>query len=417
MIIDFSKKSSWFSLPGLAILTIFLSGFLSAELILVIEVLLLCICIKRIKIDKNIIFFIIFLFVQSSIMIVFNNDSWSLASKQLIGISIELCFWSTIINQQNWKKLLILYKQGAMFAAYISILQFIFYKIGLVSWSNFGFIIKQQLSTTHGRSASIFSEPSAFALIVFPIVYLGLYSLLGKNRKYIIFSKYEIFVLLVGYYLSFSSVGYVGIILALFQIILEYNKLNIRNTITILGAVIAFFLLYKYVNVFQERINDTFGVFFFDTNFLNTNLSTQTLEINKIIALDSWKNTFGFGSGLGSHVNSYNKYIGNVGLPWNYTLLLNKDDANSLLLRIISELGFPGLLILGIYIFKYHTKSDFNFDFISNMCLLYIILRLLRSGHYFNYGFGMFLVLYFRINLLFLEKKNGSQSISNDVHV
>ena len=392
--LNLDTKVSWFSLTGFAVLIILLSGLLSPEIIIGVEVLILMLSFRKITIDRPILFLLAFLLIQGSVCMILQTDTVGLFIKQFIGISVELIFWSTIISIDNYQNVLILYKKAVIFASVIALLQFFFLKIGLNSLSNLSFIIKAQASTTGGRSASVFIEPSAFALFDFPMVFIVLYSWLGKNKKIILINTWEKLVIFFGFFVSFSTVGYIGIFVSLLIILLNY-KLNFKQIFFIIIIIGLFRVMYTNIKFFQDRVNDSLNIILGNTGLVDVNLSTQTWFVNEQIAIFSLKNTFGIGGGLGSHILSYSKYIGSVGVS-PQMFLLNQDDANSLALRIISELGIGGVLFMLYFLVRFRSKDNTKYKIINLMCLAYIILRLVRMGHYFNMGFGLFLILYYR---------------------
>lgn len=80
-------------------------------------------------------------------------------------------------------------------------------------------------------------------------------------------------------------------------------------------------------------------------------------------------------------------------------MFLNVEDANSLFLRLRSETGLLGLLLIFIFIFKFHIirkndKSGYLW-IINNGILSMFAIRLLRFGHYFATGFFFFFWLYY----------------------
>jgi O-antigen ligase len=77
----------------------------------------------------------------------------------------------------------------------------------------------------------------------------------------------------------------------------------------------------------------------------------------------------------------------------------NKMDANSMLLRLMSETGLYGLilmisLIIRCWIFK-KGAADRETWVMSNGLSLIIIIYLIRQGHYFINGFPLFLWMFY----------------------
>src|SRR5690606_6654855 len=125
------------------------------------------------------------------------------------------------------------------------------------------------------------------------------------------------------------------------------------------------------------------------------NTSSFTLLNNYLVAIESFKSSPIWGSGLGSHPASFDKYslTKKFYLPFED---FNKADANSLLLRLLSETGLLGLgLFLFILIrFRCGNNHSLNRWIISNGIFVMMIAGLLREGHYFHSGVPFFIFLY-----------------------
>ena len=69
------------------------------------------------------------------------------------------------------------------------------------------------------------------------------------------------------------------------------------------------------------------------------------------------------------------------------------------MLRIISELGIAGIILLVglLYYYRFRKNSPTTvYKIVSRMCLCYIIMRLFRFGHYFDCGLYMFIAMYYQ---------------------
>ena len=159
---------------------------------------------------------------------------------------------------------------------------------------------------------------------------------------------------------------------------LEY-KHNPKQIIIFILGIAAFMIAYTKIGDFNERINDTLALISDDSQSLATaNISSQTIIINLKIALKSFADSCGLGGGIGSHPISYERFIKDLPVS-NVVFFFNKEDANSLLLRIISELGLLGLAGVVGFLFRFWPKRDGTFEsIVGNMCITYFFLRLLR---------------------------------------
>lgn len=393
------NKSEWFSIPGISILLIFLNGILPLELIVTIQFFLILLMFKRVRIPYSFLIVFVLVLLQGIICIMNGNDTVSLFLKQYISILISVIFWLLCTNITSIQKLLIMYKQLSLLTSFVAIFQFIASLVGLNVLANMAWLIKSQSSTPLGRSAAFLNEPSTCALVLFPMTFLSLYLYIGKYKYKLKLkiSNWQRITIILGFITTGSSSGFIGVTIGLVLMALEYG-LNYKNFIIL---IVGFFILggiYKSVPLIKERMDDTYSLLRGEQSLSSANVSTQTLILNKDVAMDSFKETKGFGGGLGSHKISYSKYISAYSEP--NLIYLNQQDANSMLLRIISEMGILGLLIAFCFLwfcrYRKEDKKDLNFKVISLMCLSYILMRFTRFGHYFDCGFFMFVAIYYK---------------------
>jgi len=125
----------------------------------------------------------------------------------------------------------------------------------------------------------------------------------------------------------------------------------------------------------------------------NANLSTFALISNAFVTSQVISEHPIAGNGLGSHLLSHNVYIGDVPGVAAFEKMdfrgqatmeqLNAADANSLLLRLLSETGLAGLLAVGLFIAHYRAPRGGERAAINSAILVYFFAKLLRAGHYF----------------------------------
>jgi hypothetical protein len=121
------------------------------------------------------------------------------------------------------------------------------------------------------------------------------------------------------------------------------------------------------------------------------------------------------GSGLGSHEITHDKYLTDISGVEDFEGYsdLNSKDANSLLLRTLSDLGLFGFFLIIFFIIKnYYRGDNINLLFLSRAILIYFFCKLIREGHYFSPE-----MYFFVFNFLFLNKKilNTSNYANNKI--
>ena len=126
-----------------------------------------------------------------------------------------------------------------------------------------------------------------------------------------------------------------------------------------------------------------------------------------------------FGTGLGSHQYIFNKYdlSSRIGNEYN----TNTTDANSMLLRIISETGLFGIIFIYLFIKNNYVRmrnsihSDDYHWLISNAVLILILIQLARQGNYTFGGFMAYMWLYYYTKqdyMNFIEQEENTKKIS-----
>ncbi|MCX6113064.1 MAG: O-antigen ligase family protein, partial [Proteobacteria bacterium] len=330
----------------------------------------------NIKINRDHIFILSLLFMSGLWGLLRETTSFYNFFAQFIGISIISLYYYAFFKVQkiNAETIFKIYAKASFYVCIYGFFDFIY-----------GRII---LGNDWYRLKSVMMEPAHFATLVMPAFYYYLVRTIENKRINV-----YLVIILTAIVLSNSSVGYIGILCSFFLVI---KKINIRSAFIVFTTILVFFLLfYNLSPEFKMRLDDSVSAFKV-YELKGENISTFALFSNLFIAKTSLSNDPFLGGGLGSHVVSYfnnihflpglrssTEYISKIGL--------NARDANSLLIRILSELGILGFLFTMIFIFKFFIKKDI----ISRAIVVYFILKLLREGHYFSPEMYFFVMLYY----------------------
>ncbi|WP_445588523.1 O-antigen ligase family protein [Sunxiuqinia sp. A32] len=253
------------------------------------------------------------------------------------------------------------------------------------------------------RFQSFDREPSFAAYNLLPALFISLHNLIIKPNLFI--SRTWSVVIILAYLLTLSLIAYVGIILTV--MVFYLRTLNTKKmlyafplSVLVLGIIIA---AYMYPPI-KMRIDDTLKV---TTNsseedLEQINLSTYAMYSNFVVTKSALENNPFFGSGLGTHEINYDKYIPSAMANLSD---INKKEAASLALRLLSEGGIISFLIFIGFVFKNKSKykESTNHLFmklwlLNNSIFIMILLHLLRQGHYTVSGFCLFLLLYYYSN-------------------
>lgn len=331
------------------------------------------------------------------------NNTLILFAKQLIGIFTSAVFFYLLIKFNNYdvKKLFRIYLNIAYIVALIGIIQEVSFLLNFKPGYDYSFLLPnweatQSLGTPFLRVNSILPEPAHFCGAIMPAFFVSLTTFTKYNAGFL--DRWKSIIIMLSFVFSFSTVGYIGVFFSILILFYNWNKLRyIILSCLIVSAI--FFLLYNYIYEFSTRTASVVGVLRAETEIEEADLSTFALMSNARVAYNTFMENPLIGAGLGSHELSYDKYIDIVIDSEKIQYILNRKDAASLFLRLISETGLFGLSFFFIFLWKFYLRNkedQSNYLWIINnaiLCMFFI--RLVRYGHYFTEGFFLFFWLYY----------------------
>ena len=352
--------------------------------------------IYGIRIHKFLFGFIVFVIVHAVIVNTIYSIPWSFFIKQTLGISFIAIYFYNVFVLCDTKRMFRLYLKMALASCLIALL---FYPTGL-------------LDKEANRLDGLMTEPSKFVIVNVPALYYFL-----KMKKFI-----KSFILLAGFILAQSSVGFLAILIMLFYLFFR------KSTIKYFGlAILPFLFLIPYLQNnenFQLRYNQTLeSLDVFETKSFedNTNLSSFILLKSAYISVNNFLD-HPLGTGIGSFAYQHDVYIKDLKVP-KYaeiygTKNLNKEDANSMFLRMLSDFGIFGLIALTAFVIigSFAILKSFNSEkkAICTGIFIYFIIKFLRMGHYFpeEMFFFLFMFLFNCSKLSFRVSQNKILSAS-----
>jgi O-Antigen ligase len=368
-------------------------------------------------------FQILFLPLIVGIMyIALGSNTWPQFLKIFIGVFLSSTFYYYVFHfyDMDVERLFKLYLKGCVIVAIIGLIQFLSYKIGFKLGYDYSFIFNKWgivKNTQSGiRLNSIFSEASQLAIMLGPACFVAFHAIVFGERKF--YNLLQSVIVIITLLLSTSSTGYFGLFVIAVLIGINYGKLvNVLFGIAIL--LTTSYMLYNYSPEFKSRIDSSKGLWIDgDFSLDNVNSSSFVLYNNYTVAINNFKKSPLFGTGLGSHQYAFEKYSLTSDKKF-LDITFNKSDANSLFLRLLSETGLMGVIFMLIFIVKFFVKrklddSNNNYHWIiSNSILVIILLYLLRQGNYFLNGFPFFMLLYYYNSVVYKLKiiENTNQSL------
>lgn len=380
--------------------------------------LLLPVFIMRYGFNPNLLGIFLILLITGIFNVYIGNDTLAQFSKVFVGLTLSYFFYYYVIVEfkSNIEQLFMWYLKGSYIVSLIGVFQFISFNIGFLPGYDFSWILNKWGFIPGGnfgiRINSVFGEPTYLGAVLSSAFFVSIYNLVSKNPYYL--SRFKSLIIIAVYFLSFSGLGQAGIFLSLFFLVISFGFFRYILIFIPIG-VLLFNYMYQNSKDFRERYDSTIEIFTTGKFKLGeTHGSSFILYNNYVVALENFKGNFMFGSGVGSHPVAFEKYSTAKNFKV-YGFNLNSADANSMLLRLISETGLFGVLIFAFIIIKFYVKRDLEHDsfhwLVSNSILIMILLNLFRQGHYFLNGFPFFVILYCFNSLSykrFIETGNSS---------
>lgn len=367
----------------------------------IVFLILLPAFVTRHRLNKQLVYIFSLLLLIGILNIALGNNASSQFFKVFTGMALSYFFYYYVIVEfnSNVDQLFKWYLKGAFIVSVIGVVQFISYQIKFVPGYNYQWIFNKWGVITGGnfgiRINSIFGEPSHLGGVLSAAFFISLYNLFQKEGYYL--SRLQSLTIVLVYLLSFSGLGQLGIFVSI--ILMAINFGLVRYILLLVPMMMfLFYLLYNNVKDFKDRYDSLIELFTTGKFVLGkTHGSSFILWNNYTVALENFKTNFIFGTGIGSHLIAFDKYSKAkdfVVRGFNF----NSADANSMLLRLISETGLFGVTIFVVIIVKGYVKraekATTNHWLISNALLVMILLNLFRQGHYFLNGFPFFVLLY-----------------------
>lgn len=332
--------------------------------------------------------------------------------KQVIGITFSSAAYYAFIrfNNFNLQKVFDLYLRVAFWVAAFGI----FEEFAKIAGLGALFSHNKTVKLGFHRVWSIMGEPYFLAVVLIPALFFYGAKFFG-NRSYRdrgVLIKFG--VILTGTLFTFSSagfmaIGFMTIIIAWEKGLFSFKKGRILLLpFLLIGVFSAYQYMQKNMYEFRTKINQTIEAFNKTkiTPFMldQMNSTTFALYSNFKIAQKSYSSSPFFGGGLGSHAKNYDKLFTTQFDPKYLERFgeLNKYDANSLFIRLLSETGLLGLVLFFFFMFKFRLKRKHlevpelaNFVIINHGIFILFIVRLVRTGNYIGNGFFFFFFLYF----------------------
>jgi hypothetical protein len=352
--------------------------------------------------------FFLFLLGNGLIHIFLGTNTSGYFFKIFLGTFFSYIFYYVIIVESGFdiEKLFQYYLRGVYIVCIIGYVQFIGFQMGVSALYDYSWLLNKWGVVVGGnfgiRINSVFSEPSFFSITISSAVFVAVSNILTKHNYY--YTKLQSLLVIGIYFLSFSGVGYFGIFIIAILLFINYGLL--RYFIVFIPIVIVIFsLVYQNVPEFRERYDSTVDIFSTGKFKIGTTHgSSLILYNNYYVAVQNFKDYY-LGTGLGSHPVAFAKYSLTRGTKV-AGIDQNSADANSMFNRLLSETGVAGVGLFLLLIFKSFIRKNDDIPFNNPH---WILLNLLRQGHYFLNGFPFFVWLYYYNKIAYLGKVEAEE--------
>src|SRR3989339_314571 len=282
----------------------------------------------------NTTFFVLFsvVFFLSIINISFSGFSVLLVLKQLgILFSASAYYLLIKINDYDVDYLFRIYLNVVFFVCLLGLIQEFSFLIKFRYGYDWSFFIpgKRVIYGLSGlvRIDSIMQEPSVLSIILSPAMFVALILILYRNRFFSLKNK---------------PIFYLPIALILISILASN--------------------FYSKIPDFKNRVDGVTSLF--QSSNMLVDASVFIWYANFGVTIESLKNTPLFGTGLGTYPEAFDKYVEQfIGpeifknnrdfLVHGWGLFVSKNDANSMFLRLLTETGLFGVIILLYFLIKF----------------------------------------------------------------
>jgi hypothetical protein len=360
--------------------------------------------VSRYGFDRNLTRIFLVLLVTGIFNVLVGNDTAALFFKVYLGLLMSYMFYDGVLKEFEFdvESLFNWYLIGCYYISIIGFVQFISFQVGFSFGYDFRWILNKWALAPGGlfgiRINSLLAEPTYLAGVLSPAFFVAIYNLTRKE-PYLI-SKFRGGVIIAIFILSFSALGQMGIFLTAALLMINFGLLRYFFILAVVGFIL-FNILYENVADFRDRYDSLITLFTEGPNAFKlgkTHGSSFILYNNFVVTVENFKTNFMFGSGIGSHPVAFEKFNIAKGIQ-TAGFNNNSADANSMLLRLISETGLFGTILFLYIVFKCYVsrnaENETHHWLISNAILVMILLNLFRQGHYFLNGFPFFVLMYY----------------------
>lgn len=384
---------------------------------------LMLFALPTLKMPASVLIVVLLLFTHGIISILIGNVSIGSFLRAYIGLLLPYCVFSFALAVKSSPYLPVhTYMSICFWVAIIGWVQIASYFVGFQHGYDYSYIFSGPTTVKGGlfgiRVSSILPEPSHVATTLGAALSISIIRVLGKLKSFISIKRA---IIVIGFgILSGSSLVYmiIGITALICAIRINARMIAIFGLITI---IILYLEPTKEIQHQSDRLVALFELlsagFSFEYFSALSDSSTYSLYIHAVTAVDSFKNTFGFGGGIGSHSQSFEMAASR--LSSNAPIVYQVTTAGNLINRLISEIGIFGVIIIGLFFAVLIRRTIYlpnERAYLELALLIGMSAFFMRNGAYSSYGMAFYVITWMRIRHVQLSTPHQtSTSTSNAI--
>lgn len=294
-------------------------------------------------------------------------------------IVYSLAIISTI-QKHGPEKLLKAYTTACIYLSIIGLIQVVTYTVGVSALNDIIRLFSENKNTsTSGllvRATSIASEPAVLGLYLLPALVLSISKLFGVREASQYISTRHSILILAASACTLSLIVYIYLLIIVLTVMIKQRKFFLSIALTLF--LILLYGVAQNIESINSRITELSGTENIESS---ENLSVIALNSNLKVTIASLNEDFFFGTGIVSHAEKYESLVYGFYSSKLNGVGLNKDDAASMYLRVLSELGVIGFLIFySACAFYFSRKKYSSNNFIQEAFLISFLLYGIRYG-------------------------------------
>lgn len=258
-------------------------------------------------------------------------------------------------------------------------------------------VVQKEIVGNVLRSSGFESEPASLAIFLAPAFYLAYLVLQKKTPGLFLKNRLAAILVILGMASTISLNAFM--IVAVIVLVVNSDKLKarpFRTSFVLIISGLALGVAVQKVSFLNLRVSSLIeGLQNPGKVWTTTDLSTFATLSNIYVSKQALVDSYYLGTGIKTHSISYDKYVYFKFYSSDVLMELNKEDASSLYLRILSEMGVVGLFILIVFLVKYRTAGPGNMYIANTSAMLYIVLYGVRNGGYMSLLFWFFVAIYY----------------------